>query len=64
MNYRRIYGMKDYANEQYRAIGAAPSKLRKADACIECGVCEDHCPQKIEVRKQLKDCHEALSAGG
>jgi len=61
MNYHRVYGITDYSREQYKAIGTAPSKDHKADECIECGVCEDYCPQKIEIRQQLKECHELLA---
>ncbi len=56
MNYHRIYGLKEHAQGMYNAIGGQWVKGAKADACIDCGECEAHCPQHIEIRKQLKDC--------
>lgn len=32
-----------------------------ASNCIECGKCEDMCPQHIEIRRHLKDAHKVLS---
>lgn len=56
MNYYRVYGLKDYAREHYNAIGSRWVKGKKADACLECGECEQHCPQHIPIREQLKEC--------
>lgn len=61
MNYHRVYGLTDYAKEQYRMIGTVDwMKGEKASACVECGECEEKCPQKLEIRKQLKETAEAL----
>ena len=65
MNYHRVYNITEFARENYRNIGTTPwSQGSKADACIECGVCEDYCPQKIAIREQLKECHQTLAAVG
>ncbi|GBC96411.1 General stress protein 69 [bacterium HR16] len=56
MNYYRVYGLKDYAREHYNAIGSQWVKGKKADACLDCGECELHCPQHIPIREQLKEC--------
>ena len=56
MNYHRIYKITDYAKEQYAQIGNKEwMKGKNASACTECGVCEEKCPQKIQIRKQLKE---------
>jgi len=34
---------------------------QRAASCTECGECEEKCPQKIEIRKALKDAHAALT---
>ncbi|MBR2825694.1 MAG: aldo/keto reductase [Solobacterium sp.] len=31
-----------------------------ADQCVECGKCEEHCPQNIPIRQKLKEADKAL----
>jgi uncharacterized protein len=63
MNYHKIYNIKDFARKGYAEIGINPwIKGKRADACTDCGICETKCPQKIEIRKQLKESHQVLSA--
>lgn len=40
--------------EKYLKDGVSPEE------CIECGKCEDICPQHLEIIKGLKDAHEFL----
>ncbi len=61
MNYHRIYNITGYAREQYGLIGNVDwMKGKKASECVECGLCEEKCPQKIEIRKQLRETAEVL----
>jgi predicted aldo/keto reductase-like oxidoreductase len=56
MNYHRVYGLTEYARDQYAMIGKVPwIKGKKASACVECGECEAKCPQQIRIRDQLKE---------
>jgi predicted aldo/keto reductase-like oxidoreductase len=62
MNYYKVYNIKDFAQKGYAEIGTNDwVKGKRADACTECGICETKCPQKLEIRKQLKESHLALS---
>lgn len=61
MNYHRVYGLTEYARDQYRQIGQADWLSGKsAEHCIECGLCEPKCPQSIAIRQQLKETAAAL----
>jgi len=60
-NYYKIYGIKDYARQSYEEIGSQWLRGKRADACIECGLCETKCPQRLKIRDQLKESHILLS---
>jgi predicted aldo/keto reductase-like oxidoreductase len=62
MNYHRVYKITDFARKNYAMIGKVPWMAYKdASACVECGVCEDKCPQKLPIRQQLKETHKVLA---
>ncbi len=61
MNYHRVYKITDYAKDQYAMIGKVDwMKYENASACVDCGACEDKCPQHLKIRDQLRQTHEAL----
>lgn len=62
MNLHRVYGLTDAAKKKYEGFGNGGAKEKlPASACTDCGICETKCPQKIEIRKQLKETHKVLS---
>lgn len=46
-----------YISKQVGIMGEGNSG---ATLCTECGLCERHCPQSIEIRKELKNAHREL----
>ncbi len=51
-NYYTVYGLQDYALEQYRALVARGAD---ASACVQCQECLDKCPQQIPIPDQLEE---------
>lgn len=67
MNYYTVYGLKEYALKQYQDMGVGTLWLggdkderKRVDACVECGECEEKCPQRIEIMERLKEAHKVL----
>jgi len=64
MNLERVYGLHAHAKREYRSIKPdakqADKKGERADACQECGKCEEKCPQDIPIMEQLKEVAKTL----
>lgn len=53
--YYTRYDLKDWARERYGSMQT------KADACIECGQCEERCPYNLPIRRMLADATTRLN---
>lgn len=62
MNNYQIYGLEDYAREEYRLLGQAGHWVegKPAKECIQCGECEKKCPQKIKIIERLQEVEKVL----
>jgi len=63
MNRHRIYELTKNAKKAYIEMMKGLSWLKSADAskCTACGTCEEKCPQKLPIIRQLKESHAFLS---
>jgi len=58
-NEARVYGLWEVSRKSYQEWRRTSGK--PADACVECRLCEEKCPQHISIPEQLAEAHEALS---
>ena len=57
---RRYAEGKMGALVEYIKYTALRKTSTAASNCVECGKCEKHCPQHIEIRKELKNARKEL----
>ncbi|WP_160690988.1 aldo/keto reductase [Clostridium sp. C2-6-12] len=59
--YNMIYAEnKRNGRREYLMCTALRKNPTSASLCVECGKCEGHCPQHIEIRKELKNARREL----
>lgn len=60
-NLGQVYGLWDVARANYATFpDSSWIGGKQADECIECALCEEKCPQGIQIRSQLKTAHALL----
>lgn len=52
--YYTRYNLKEWAKERYASMD------KKANECVECGMCETKCPYELPIREMLKNTSEKL----
>lgn len=54
LNLKRVYHMPELAASKYARIGKDPGAGAPPSACVQCGACQQKCPQHIPIIKQLE----------
>jgi predicted aldo/keto reductase-like oxidoreductase len=57
--YHNVYGLTDHAKWEFKHYTEENGKTSKD--CLDCGACEEKCPQKLNIRDELKRVEEILS---
>lgn len=52
--YHNVYGLTDVAKGQWNEYNKPEKEHGKVNDCIECGACENKCPQKLNIINDLK----------
>ena len=62
MNDHRVYELTEHSKKAYEIALSELGwhKSKSPEVCTECGECEEKCPQKLPIIKQLKETHKAL----
>jgi predicted aldo/keto reductase-like oxidoreductase len=63
MNRHRVYQLTEHAKSAYKEVidGSGWRKSADASKCVACGACEEKCPQKLPIIKQLQETHATLA---
>ncbi|MDP6180779.1 MAG: 4Fe-4S dicluster domain-containing protein, partial [Desulfatiglandales bacterium] len=58
-NWYKVYQIEKSATKFYRL---AIERKNDASRCVECGQCEEKCPQKLKIIQLLKETHQLLTS--
>ncbi|MGH4052919.1 MAG: aldo/keto reductase [Clostridium sp.] len=52
--YHNVYGLTGVAKKEFEEYKKNPEKGALPEACVDCGMCEEKCPQHLKIRNELK----------